>query len=622
MSDPAPKAIFLSYARDDAAAARRLAEALRSSGLEVWFDENELRGGDSWDAKIRKQIDECALFIAIISRHTDTRTKGYFRLEWKLAVDQTHLLAEGVPFIAPVVIDDTRESGASVPAEFLRVQWTRLPGALPTPQFVEQVKRLLAAPQKSAPEPGRPRPEERGRTAATPKSGGIPVWAWLAAVLAIGGAATFFATRSSPRQTAAPPAAAAKPADTAPVSEARQLVAKARALYEPWDLASGADFTLAEQLLKRAVELDPADGEAWAAYALLSCGKVVMSHDNSDARKAAARDQAERAIKLAPDSPQARFARAFSLRFSPQTEAEAIRLLREEAARQPTNRFVVRTLGAALRNVGELEQSLVYFDKAAALPGNDPVTQYNRAITLFRMQRFTQSEAAIDEALAVAPSYAAANRQKIILLLEIRGDLPRAQAHLAKVPPAFFLDDEGAHLAYLIALYSREPAKALEALRQAREYLYMGSAGTGPKALLTGIAHELMGNKEAAQTDFRAALRLVDERLVAQPNASRLLYLRTKILAHLGETAAVEPLLRDLRQRVRTGDTYVGEYALAELLVLSNKHAEALSALESYYGKPRLNYVTRTGLRYNPLWDPLRGNPRFEALLKTSGPKK
>src|SRR5437879_1617212 len=146
MSDPAPKAIFLSYARDDAASARRIAEALRSTGLEVWFDENELRGGDTWDAKIRKQINDCTLFVPIISQNTESRAKGYFRLEWKLAVDQTQMLAEGVPFIAPVVIDDTRETGASVPAEFLRVQWMRLPGALPTPQFVEQVKRLLDAP--------------------------------------------------------------------------------------------------------------------------------------------------------------------------------------------------------------------------------------------------------------------------------------------------------------------------------------------------------------------------------------------------------------------------------------------------------------------------------------------
>ncbi|MDO8543815.1 MAG: TIR domain-containing protein [Opitutaceae bacterium] len=143
----AGKAVFLSYAREDIAAARRIAEALRAAGVEVWFDESELRGGDAWDAKIRKQIDACTLFVPIISQHTDARAKGYFRLEWKLAVDQTHLLAEGVPFIAPVVIDDTRETGAVVPPEFLRVQWMRLPGALPTPEFVAQVQRLLTAPR-------------------------------------------------------------------------------------------------------------------------------------------------------------------------------------------------------------------------------------------------------------------------------------------------------------------------------------------------------------------------------------------------------------------------------------------------------------------------------------------
>ena len=70
MSESAPHAIFLSYAREDAAAAQRIAEALRSQGVEVWFDMNELRGGDAWDQKIKKQIRECALFAAVISAHT------------------------------------------------------------------------------------------------------------------------------------------------------------------------------------------------------------------------------------------------------------------------------------------------------------------------------------------------------------------------------------------------------------------------------------------------------------------------------------------------------------------------------------------------------------------------
>jgi hypothetical protein len=55
---PANRAVFLSYASQDVEAVRSMAWALRSSGVEVWFDQSELVGGDAWDAKIRKQIKE------------------------------------------------------------------------------------------------------------------------------------------------------------------------------------------------------------------------------------------------------------------------------------------------------------------------------------------------------------------------------------------------------------------------------------------------------------------------------------------------------------------------------------------------------------------------------------
>ena len=88
MSEPLLKAVFLSYAREDADAARRIADALRAFGVEVWFDMSELRGGDVWDQKIRKQIKDCALFMPLISSQSDQRGEGYFRLEWKLAVER------------------------------------------------------------------------------------------------------------------------------------------------------------------------------------------------------------------------------------------------------------------------------------------------------------------------------------------------------------------------------------------------------------------------------------------------------------------------------------------------------------------------------------------------------
>ena len=157
MSEPG-KAVFLSYASQDAEAARRICEALRAAGVEVWFDRSELRGGDAWDSNIRRQIRECALFVPLISGRTQARREGYFRREWKLAADRTQDMAEGTPFLLPVVVDDTREQAALVPESFLRVQWTWLPAAGDVPPaWVQRVSRLLAGHDAPTPAvaPGR-----------------------------------------------------------------------------------------------------------------------------------------------------------------------------------------------------------------------------------------------------------------------------------------------------------------------------------------------------------------------------------------------------------------------------------------------------------------------------------
>jgi TolB-like protein/Tfp pilus assembly protein PilF len=145
------RTLFLSYAREDAEAARRIAEALRAEGLDVWFDANELRGGDVWAQTIRRQIKDCALFIAVISATTQERAEGYFRREWHLAVDRTRDMADDHAFIVPVIVDDTEEAEARVPEEFLRSHVTRLRGQTVPPEFVEQVKRLLASGRNPAP---------------------------------------------------------------------------------------------------------------------------------------------------------------------------------------------------------------------------------------------------------------------------------------------------------------------------------------------------------------------------------------------------------------------------------------------------------------------------------------
>jgi len=137
-------AVFISYASQDAEVAHRVRDTLREAGLEVWLDQSELRGGDAWDTSIRRQIRECALFVPLISSNTNARSEGYFRLEWKLAVDRSHLMADDQPFLLPLVIDDTPDVAARVPDLFRQRQWMRLHDGQLSPEVIERLVRLLA----------------------------------------------------------------------------------------------------------------------------------------------------------------------------------------------------------------------------------------------------------------------------------------------------------------------------------------------------------------------------------------------------------------------------------------------------------------------------------------------
>ena len=179
----ASRAVFLSYASQDAVPAQRICEGLRAAGIEVWLDQSELRGGDAWDLKIRQQIRDCALFVPIISLNTASRLEGYFRLEWKLAVDRSHLMAAEKPFLLPVVVDATQESSAHAPDRFREVQWTRLVAGQHTPAFVEHVRRLLSG--EPAQEPTRnAAATARGTAALGAGKAVLPWWRSTPALLA------------------------------------------------------------------------------------------------------------------------------------------------------------------------------------------------------------------------------------------------------------------------------------------------------------------------------------------------------------------------------------------------------------------------------------------------------
>lgn len=137
-------AIFISYAREDLPAVRRLKAGMDAAGLTTWFDLDRLESGDDYDRKIHANIGRCSFFVPVISGNTQRRLEAYFRREWSYAVDRTRNMAGGAVFILPVCIDETPEAEARVPDSFKAVHMLRLPGGEPTPEFLRRLQELCS----------------------------------------------------------------------------------------------------------------------------------------------------------------------------------------------------------------------------------------------------------------------------------------------------------------------------------------------------------------------------------------------------------------------------------------------------------------------------------------------
>ena len=133
-------AIFLSYARENLEAVKRVKSALDKAGLPVWFDSDQIQVGQDWQRRIAENVKSCALFLPVISRETAAqRRDAYFRVEWNRANERTQRMAPGEVFITPVVIDDLPRAEAQ--QEFAGVHIERALGGELGPEVIEQLAR-------------------------------------------------------------------------------------------------------------------------------------------------------------------------------------------------------------------------------------------------------------------------------------------------------------------------------------------------------------------------------------------------------------------------------------------------------------------------------------------------
>lgn len=144
-----PGSIFVSYASEDRDAAFRIADELSSAGLEVWVD-RRLKPGDDYRYLIERHIRECAAFIPVLSRHTQTDDARWFRREWEVSREVAGFyFGTERAFLFPVVVDNTPNNELiEFKRDLFRRSAVRAPlGSVP-PELIEQLDRAQKAWRK------------------------------------------------------------------------------------------------------------------------------------------------------------------------------------------------------------------------------------------------------------------------------------------------------------------------------------------------------------------------------------------------------------------------------------------------------------------------------------------
>jgi tetratricopeptide (TPR) repeat protein len=597
-------AVFLSYSSDDTNAAARICMKLRAADIEVWFDQSDLRGGDAWDQKIRRQIKDCALFIPVISASTQARQEGYFRLEWRLADQRTHLMGRHKAFIVPVAIDETSDSGADVPESFLSVQWTRLPDGETSVAFTVTVKHLLLGDRA-------PENKEVGKNApAVPPEAQKPTRIWLVPVL-IGAAAIIAVALWRPWHTGKETLATV--ATVSSVSEARKLMVQAVALIDDPDTVR-ENYRLADELCQRALALDATDAEIWATAARVSQELYTDTYDSTPQRLEKGRTQAERAIRLDPQSISAGLAVARNFRLAEKVP-EGIRLLRGLLKRAPNDRLVLRELARQEREVDNDAGVNEILARIRALPGGDPRALVTEARDLRHRGRFPEAEVIVDQLLVETP-VRLAYYEKFLLLLDGWSDLEATKVFIKGIPARLMQEDAFAALAAEFWIRSGDGGKALAALALVPHEYLEEFAADDPKGYLAGWAYTEAGRHTAAQAEWRKALALVEARLAADNNDLYLLRIKANLLALLGQKSAARQtwnLMLELRVATKPVRADVETHFLAALGEFEN----AVSVLDKRW--PTLGFAERSSiygeLSYAPEYAAIRSDQRIKKLI-------
>jgi TolB-like protein/Flp pilus assembly protein TadD len=379
-----------------------------------------------------------------------------------------------------------------------------------------------------------------------------------------------------------------------------------------------------QQLFERALGLDANFALAHAALSEVHGQLYWFRYDPSPAQAARQREEAEVALRLAPDLPQAHAAMGLSHYYGHRDYRRALDEFAIALKGLPNDARLWMFTGAVQRRMGNWNEVVAAFEKAAQLDPRDANLILDLGGNTYRMtHRYAKAVDAYNRALTLAPELHGVAIWKGWVYACWQGQLDTLRRILSRVPRDADLVALGGVAAQQVQLllWERQADTLLQILRLARSDLFVGQHFVLPSALYAAWAHQLRGNRPAARAAFDSARVLLDSVMRERPDDWRVHAARGLALAGLGRRAEALSEADWLRQSVVYRDDAFDGPNLAEdralILAQAGDADAALDEIQRLLAVP--SYVSVHTLRLDPRWDPIRDQLRFQALLKKYG---
>ena len=379
----------------------------------------------------------------------------------------------------------------------------------------------------------------------------------------------------------------------------------------------------AEPLFEQAIKLDPNFAAAFAGLSMVESW-VYHNSDPLPSRREKARLNAVEALRLQPDLPEGHLALGFSYYYGDRDYERALDQFEIARRGLPNESQAYMAIGAIQRRQGKWAESNANLEKAATLDPKNTNVLVNLCFSYIAQRKFETADQLLDRALAASPQAFQLRALKGFMAILWKGDLSAAEKVFPETPTE--KDPEGLITwarAFILTLERKFP-EALQVLERFRgDAMLTTTTAPAPKALVQGLIHRLQGDKTKAQPELEHAREISEKLLREAPEDAARHAQHGLILAALGQKQeAIAEGKRAVELLPESQDALDGPQAtanLAQIYACTGEFDEAFRLLDHLFSVP--SNITVPMLKLDPAWDPLRQDPRFQALIDKYGPK-